>query len=283
MVGLRSQRLAEATALLNLLIPDSPGDPVPFIIRGRVKLLQSDFIAAEADFRAALQLDEKSAEAQVFLAELLRDTRRSDEAEPLFRSAMLSAEYQTRAATGLSECLRAKGDFAEAEQLLVAAAARDPKDGAAATELGRLLFENGQYEAAMKRLQLATELRPWSDDAHYLLAQSLSALKRNDEAKPHFDFVDAARKAHSELNRLSDQIAKAPNDVTLLVRTGELLAMYGDPQEAVAVLQSAISLAPDRKDAHRQLADLLARLAKDDPSLQPIADRHRSLSGSSKP
>lgn len=256
---LRIQKLNEATQLIESLILDSPDDPWPWIVKGRVSLLRSDLSKAESSFREACRRDSSNMEAVVFLAEVLKDSRQIDEAIPYFKRAMSDQKQHLRAAIGLSQCLTSSGHPDEAIRLLNEMVAMYPEDANILFELGRSQFEDGDYSTASVTLDKAVSFRPWSDEGHYLLAQCLQASNRQEEAKPHFEFVKSARAAHSELNGLQDRLSKSPADDKLLLRIGVLLSQFGDPQEAVEVLRSAIDLNPQNEEARKLLDELLQK------------------------
>jgi tetratricopeptide (TPR) repeat protein len=262
---LRVQKLNEATQLIESLILDSPDDPWPWIVKGRISLLRSDLSKAESSFREACRRDSANMEAVVFLAEVLKDSRQIDEAIPYFRKAMTDQKQHLRAAIGLSKCLTSSGHPEEAIKLLKETIAMYPEDAIVLLELGRSQFEDGDYSTASVTLEKTVSLRPWSDEGHYLLAQCLQASDRREEAKPHFEFVKSAKEAHSELNGLQDRLSKSPTDDKLLLRIGVLLSQFGDPQEAVEVLRSAIDLNPQNLEARNLLAELRGKQASNDP------------------
>ncbi len=275
---LRVQKLNEASSLIESLILDSPEDPWPWIVKGRISLLRSDLSTAESNFREACRRDSSNMEAIVFLAEVLKDSRQIDEAMPYFKQAMTDHEQQLRAAIGLSQCLTSSGNPDEAIRILKEAVAIYPADANVLLELGRSQFEDGDYPTASVTLEKAVSVRPWSDEGHYLLAQCLQASNRNEEAKSHFDFVKSARKAHSELNELQDRVSKSPNDDRLLLRISVLLTQFGDPQEAIAVLHSAIDINPTNQEARELLHDILAKQTVKRPDADDQAGLHGRIS-----
>ena len=256
---LRVQKLNEASSLIESLILDSPQDPWPWIVKGRISLLRSDLSTAETDFREACRRDSSNMEATVFLAEVLKDSRQIDEAIPYFKQAMTDHKQHPRAAIGLSQCLTSSGNPEDAVRILKETAAAYPENADVLLELGRSQFEDGDYPGAGVTLEKAVSMRPWSDESHYLLAQCLQSSGRNEEAKSHFEFVKSARKAHSELHALQDRVSKSPNDDQLLLRISVLLTQFGDPQEAIAVLHSAIDINPANREARELLDDILAK------------------------
>jgi tetratricopeptide (TPR) repeat protein len=280
---LRTQRLGEARQLLETLLLDSPEDPWPLVVRGRVSMQQSDLAGAERDFLAALQLSADHPEATVRLGDLLRDTHRVDEAAIMYRRVVGHPQFGVTAAIGLSTCLKSSGDFSGAAKLLRDVVAQSPDHPEALLELGRVESESGNHAEAVIHLERCVQQQPWLVDARYLLAQALRMLRRESDAAPHFDYVDRARASRVELQALTEQIQKSPRDTQLLVRMGELLSQFGDPQEAMEVLQTVIDLDPGQKAAHRILSELLLKTSPGDAEVRSLSDWHRQLSEANDP
>ena len=275
---LRSLRLNEAMSLLDVLLKDSPNDAYPWLIRGRIWLLQSESRKAESDFRMALSIRPDWNEPLIYLAETLYDTRRASEALPLFENAMKSDEFRTRAAVGLARCMKAIAEVDKAKAVLQDALKQDPLNHDALMELGRTYQEEGEVNLAIPLLESAIRQMPGSEESHYRLAQCYLSVGRKDEADREFKIVDEARLALSELNRLNDQIRNQPQNEDLLVRSGELMLRFADPDDGVAVLMSALDINPSNKTAHKLLAEHYQKLSATIPELRQQFERHKKLS-----
>ncbi len=251
---LRTERYQEAGALVDALMKDVPEDPFPWYVRGRVFALQQQYPKAEADFRQAMQRNPEWLEPVISLAELLSDTHRQREAIPLFERALPVESLKPRAVAGLSEALKATGDRERARQLLQQTLTAGLESPDLWISLGRCEFEDGHYTAAAEALEKGLKLRPWADDALFVLAQCRRQLGETAAADTAFARLEEFRKATAELNQLEDRISGPNPTIEDRLRTGELLLQYRDPQDGVVVLQGVLNLAPQTLAAHQLLA-----------------------------
>jgi tetratricopeptide (TPR) repeat protein len=271
----RNQRFGQAMKLLDVWISDYPESAQAFFMRSKIHTALKATLKAEADLRRATELDASRKDAVLELAEILRVTNRPEDAIPLFESCRKVPDLEVRAMIGLAQCSKSTGKVDEAVSLLQGAVERAPENLTARKELGRIESENGRYPEAVEQLEFAAERSPQDDELRYLLAQALSLAGRKEEAAPHFRYVEEARSALSEMNVLNDRLNKDPNDLEALVRTGELLMKYADPEEASLRLMAVLDSDPDNAKALELLADHYGRRAKSDPRFQPLADRFR--------
>jgi predicted Zn-dependent protease len=136
-----------------------------------------------------------------------------------------------------------------------------------------LLFETGAYAEAAERLEAAIKEAPHDEEGHYLLAQTLRLAGRPDDAAPHYEFVREAREAGGELQKLRDVLRTNPRDVASLVRAGELLMRYTNPDEGVLRLMAALDIEPGNRQALQLLADHYSERAKSDQQFRELAEQ----------
>jgi tetratricopeptide (TPR) repeat protein len=74
------------------------------------------------------------------------------------------------------------GDLEEAARLIRAALDKDPKNGSTMDSWGWALYKQGKYAEAEKALRQATELSPFSPEAHKHLGEALLKLDRLQDA-----------------------------------------------------------------------------------------------------
>ncbi|MFM7057684.1 MAG: tetratricopeptide repeat protein [Planctomycetota bacterium] len=251
---LRTQRYQEAGALVDALMKDVPEDPFPWYVRGRVFALQQQFPKAEADFRESMARNPDWLEPVISLAELLSDTHRQRDAIPLYERVVQSPPLKSRAIAGLSEALKATGDRERARQLLRQTLAEGVESPDLWISLGRSEFEDGHYKEAAEALEKGLKLRPWADDALFVLAQCRRQLGQTATADSAFARLEEFRAATAELKRLEDRISGPDPQIQDRLRTGELLLQYRDPQDGVVVLQGVLDLDPQSVTAHKLLA-----------------------------
>ena len=252
---LRLQRYQEAGSLVDALMKDDPGDAFPWYVRGRVFELQQQFPKAESDFRAAMERSPNWLEPVVCLAEVLAETHRQREAVPLFERALNQDSLRARAAVGLAEALKAVGNARRAREVLSDTIAAGREDAAVWISLGRSEFEDGRYAAAATALEEGLRLRPWADDALFVLAQCRRQLGQTAAADAAFARLEEFRAATAELRVIDDRVAAGSPAIEDLLRSGELLLRFRDPQDGVVVLQGVLDRDPNCRRAHELLAE----------------------------
>lgn len=273
---LRNQRSAEAMTLVEAWLKDTPSDPTPWFIRGRMKRLEDNLQAAESDLRIAVKLSATWMEPAVELAEVLGDTGRPAEAIALYEKAMADGRVKQRAAVGLAVCLKSAGDTGRALFVLQQELASSPTNINARMELGRTQLENAEYLKAVSTLETVVKARPYDDEARFLLAQCLRQTGRRVEALEHLKVVTAARTALTELGSLREQIKQNPRNEALLLRAGELLLNYSDPEEGILTLLSVVDLNPRNSEAHRMIAEYYSTNSRNNAAFQKLAAYHRT-------
>lgn len=271
----RNQKFSQSGKLLNLWMSDYPENAQPHFLKGKINAAMKNSVEAEADFRKALVLAPGRKDVVLELAEILRETNRPDDAIPRYEECLDDAELGVRARIGLAACLKSTGHADRALVLLQEAVAAAPENVKARKELGRIESENGDYEAAVRDLQAATGIAAFDDELRYLLAQALTLAGRPQEAAPHFQYVETARAALSEMNLINDALRANPGDVAALTRSGELLMLYADPNEAVLRLTAVLDLDPQNAKALELLANYYAERAKADPRFKDLAEKYR--------
>lgn len=271
----RNQRFNEAFSLLEAWVRDSPDLATPLLLRGKLWAYRMSFAEAEADFRGALNLDPTLDEARLELSLIFIQGGRYDEAVPLLEECLDEPRLRATAIVNLVVCLNATDEVPRALALLLSSRDEFPDDPRILLELGRAQFRNGEYEPAVETLTVAVAIDPLNDEAHYTLGLALSRCGREEEAAPHFEWVDRAREANAEIDRLRSVVSKDPLDVDSLVRLGQLYMEYANTEEGVVRLLSVLDLDPEQPLAHRLLFEYYSRQAEDDPAYQVLADEHR--------
>lgn len=252
---LRLQQYQEAGGLVDALMRDDPADAFPWYVRGRVFALQQQFPKAEADFREAMVRCPDWLEPVVWLAEVLGETHRQRAALPLYERALTDPRIRARAAAGMAESLKAVGDPERARKVLQETIDSGHGDANVWISLGRSEFEEGRYAEAADALEQGLKLRPWADDALFVLAQCRRQLGQNEAADTAFSRLEEFRSAAAELRLIDDQITAGSKSVDDRLRAGELMLRFRDPQDGVVVLQGVLNADPKNRRAHELLAE----------------------------
>lgn len=113
-------------------------------------------------------------------------------AEAEFRRALtLNPNYAT-AHQWYAVYLTARGRFEEARAAIGKAQALDPTSLAINTDVGFVLYYGRQYDAAIRQLQMVTEMNPDFPLAHFWLGRSYQQTRRYDDAIAEFRRAEAA-------------------------------------------------------------------------------------------
>ncbi|MCP4174432.1 MAG: tetratricopeptide repeat protein [Fuerstiella sp.] len=257
---IRTHRTDSALKLLGPWIADSADDATPLLQRARTYQLLSSPKEAESDFRAALEIEPEWNTAQLEYAEFLVRQNRFSDAVEYFQYLLTTEseddrELPVRIRIGLAECRIAEGSMPEAAALLKTACRMDTTSLDAHLALGRTLVESGKYNDGIKPLLHALDLRPGYDETHFLLAQAYSLNGQRDRAAEHLRIVSVAREALNELDKLNADVLEDPGNAAKLIRGGEIMLMYGDPEEGVLRILTGLEHAPNNTTGLRLLAE----------------------------
>ena len=153
---LRQKAAADALPLLEAAAAQKPAEFRPRFYLAEAEFGAGDFAKAEQNYQAALQLDAKSAGAELGLGRALAREGKTAEAAPHFRKAAeLSPEYH-------DALLELAGIYENGKQYADAIALyrEFPGNPAAQEHLGHLLLESKQYKEAIPGLEDAYEKSP---------------------------------------------------------------------------------------------------------------------------
>jgi tetratricopeptide (TPR) repeat protein len=221
----------------------------------------------------------------------------------LAHAARLLAADPALAAEQATEILRAVGDHPRALHLLATAQVRMGNDQAAVgvlgplaracprwaqahADLGTALSRLGRFDEAIAALRRATELQPELPDAWLALADALHA--HGDAAGADAAYLQhvrqsardprllAAGKALFE-NRLPEaeeqlraRLERAPNDVAAMRMLAEVDARLGRDDDALSLLTRCLELAPGFQPARKNLAQVLNRGNRQAEALEQV-------------
>ncbi|MEO1979358.1 MAG: tetratricopeptide repeat protein, partial [Fuerstiella sp.] len=273
---IRTHRTDAALKLLVPWIADSADNATPLLQRARIYQLLSSPKEAESDFRAAIEIEPKWNTAQLEFAEFLVRQNRFSTADEFFQDLLTSEseddkDFSVRIRIGLAECRVAEGSMPEAAALLRTACRMDARSLDAHVALGRALVESGKYDDSIEPLLHALDLRPGYDETHYLLAQAYSLNGQRDRAAEHLRIVSVARVALDELDKLNSDILEDPGNAAKLIRGGEIMLMYGDPEEGVLRILTGLEHAPNNTTGLQLLAKHYQKKARQDVTYDKLA------------
>ena len=231
-----------ANACLDAAIPTdlvggSKVKVLPAVLRDQEAVLLA---TAEQYLREAMQRDPKSPQYREYLAQLLHQLNRREEA--IETCLAIAADESPTAWDEVSRTLERLGYLDEAVSAAAKAAKQTTTDLAYQERWVNLLVMDGRYEEALK------QLRSWP-----------TASIAWTEAAVRFRVMIATRSGTiRETTAELDQAAKAnPTDVAAVWTQASLLAASGQPVEAARKMSLAVERAPDSPVLVRQLAKML--------------------------
>jgi tetratricopeptide (TPR) repeat protein len=229
-----------------------PAGVMRHVCLARAHLIWQRPALAEREITAAQRLEPQNAELKLVIAESLRISGRTTEAEGAFREAIAALPGRPEPHLGMAHLLETANRLDEARQAFQRAVDADPKDPIAALALGRLLRRMQQNDAALPLLQRASAERPDWPDALVALGELYLARNALDDAQ-------RALARAVQLNPMQPGAQSALGRVHL--RAGRL-------QEAEPALRTAIQQVANDAEARAALAELLGRTDRGEESLE---------------
>ena len=187
--------ILSAAAAIAQAAADDPGAGAIAAFNEAAKLANmGDYIAAQAKFKEAIELDPELAAAHAGLASTLMTMGDPVSAVAEAEKALELKPDDRRALKTRLDAYEALGDSAKAAEAKAALLAVDPQ--AAVGDLFREAaqhYNNGDVDQAVPKLKQVIELRPTHAKAHYLLGLSLIGTGDIDGAKLHLaKFIELA-------------------------------------------------------------------------------------------
>ena len=182
-----------------------------------------NWVAAEKEYKLALELNPNLAEANLWYGMFLRDQGRIDEALPLLRRAAELTPVSEMTSVNLAHALMAKGNYASALDQAELAAQLNPNSVATQLLLSSIYRSLARKSEAETALLKAEELA--EDNAH-----SLSVLARIYSRNGYSEKSEMFRK---RLEDLASQRYVSPFDLATVS------LVMGDEERALALFQEA--------------------------------------------
>jgi tetratricopeptide (TPR) repeat protein len=229
---------------------------VAFENRGLRALDSGDSVAAERDFRQALNFAPDNPALRHELATSLLVAGKTKEAFDEFTEITRRSPNYARAHYSLGVLLVAEGRLKEAVDRFGVAVKTDPEYAGAELQLAEALRRTGRASEALPHYTRAIELDPAAAEAHQGYAMALARLNRYPEAR---ESLVEARRAQPDQPALAQTLARllaaAPDD---RVRDG---------RQAFEIVQ-ALMKKPHDVDVYEAMAMTLAELGQYDQAIQ---------------
>lgn len=179
---IRSRDAAGALAAYTEAARLMPADPEPRLLAAALHEQQGQFAAALKEYQAAAQLDAKSTDAHLGVANMYVKLRRLPEAEAALRRYIEFDPRNSAVRVQLGRVLLAQNKTDEAVALLEGDLLL-ASDSGAQRELASLYFNTGKYDKAEAAYRVVLQRDPNDAAAHAGLGSSLLRLKKYADAQ----------------------------------------------------------------------------------------------------
>jgi tetratricopeptide (TPR) repeat protein len=277
---LRQKNPADALPLLADAVEQKPGEFRPRFYLAEAQLQSGAQEEAEGSYRRAVELDAKSAAAELGLAHALARQEKLADAAPHFRKAAELDPKDREYLLELAGLYEKSGQMDEA----VAIYREFPNNAAAQQHAGQLLMQAKQFGAAIPQLETAYQKSPTQANRVALAKAYLSA-KQFDKALPLLDQAVAGAADDYDLRMLyalalrdrkqyqpaaAQMLAAAklkPQDAQTWGELGGMLYLSGAYPQALAAFERAHDLGQDTPGNWFFRAIILDKLKQLKPAL----------------
>ncbi len=253
---LETFQLGQAEGAIEKWIQDAPGDVKPHFW----KLELGRKVKAEPPvlidiIQRILQLDPRSDQAHLALAEVYLQNRRLDEAVREF-AAVLELKSDTSAAYhGLGVIAVERGDEEGAIRNLERAVELDPRDVRPLMERGKLEVGRGRFESGLSYFNQAMSIDAGEPEVHYQRSLVLTRLGRTALAKAEQVTSARLRDEREHIQKLLDEMLGAPGDLDHQYDAARWLFEHGHPEEGLRWTEKILREQPRHPKTNRLLAD----------------------------
>jgi tetratricopeptide (TPR) repeat protein len=252
---LRDKQGADAIPFLTDAVSQKPKDFRANLYLASALFAGGDFAKAEQAYKAVIEIDPKSPEAELGLAHALVKQDRVADAAPHFQTAAtMNPNYRD----GLLELAARYEDGKQAAEA-IAIYQQFPDNPGAQERLGVLLLQSGQPSDAIAHFQAAIAKSPTPAN-RAALATAYLKNKEPDKALPVVETI----------------LATDPNDFELRMLHGRILRDQRKFQQAAEDFLSATKVKPDSAEAWSELASALV-VGEDNAGALAALDRVAAL------
>jgi predicted Zn-dependent protease len=251
---MRTHRLPEARAYLDVWLGLSPDDPEALVRRGWVAERLFLFSGAVRDYEKALEREPGRDEVRLRLAEILTRTDGGGAGAAHYERLRESRPDDPEVLLGLARCRSQQGKEDEAEGLLDALLARHPGHPQALTERARLALARGQAARAERWLRKAAARAPHDREVVYGLARCLARRGKRAEAAAYRARLARIDEDRRRMHALVGRVLRSPRDAALRCEVGRLFLRNGFHSDGVRWLHGALQIDPECRPAHEALA-----------------------------
>ena len=272
-----------AESLLETVLERQPDAPRVLSLLGTARYLNRKYLAAEQPLRRAVELGQRDLSTHYYLISTLWENGRLEEAETFCLAALESHGRQLPLVHLLGRLYLWQGRYEEAAVWLQRATIMSPGSVDLWLDLAGALDGAERLEEALAAYRRAVDLAPEHYQARYGLARMLARNGKTESAQQEFVIYrrllegDQLRTQQEGLERSQIDLGydylrqgrvdaalahleKLPLTADRQVALARAYRQAGDAAAAVAALENAVAISPERKDLRGQLA--AARLAE---------------------
>ncbi len=274
---IRMRDYNSALTLLKAWATDYPSDARPYAWIGLINAELQTNEAAEDAFRKALLLDKKNARAAQGLGTLLLELKRPSEAIPYLQTAVENQAVGPEAVVGLASSLQAMSKAEEALAVLEKGSKRFPQNYGILGATADAYIKEGKYGEAEKMLASKIKAGTRRRELRYFYAIALRGLGRTDEAAGHFAYAAEANDKIIEANHRIAQVSERSDDADLRYSIGDTHLRFGNIEDGLMWLNSALEIDPNHRLSHLSLADYYQQNTAENANFIMLAQQHRAL------
>ncbi|HMW15310.1 MAG TPA: PEP-CTERM system TPR-repeat protein PrsT [Pseudomonadales bacterium] len=255
-VLMRQFKLTEASALLDSLAKNHPGDSGVIALRSSLALKQGDSEAAQTQLNQLSSASKSPLQSHWQEGMINLANGQFDAAIKSLRQAQSEEPDQPLLQLALAQAHLGKRDVDAALPLAQSLQKKFPEQARIQALIGAILATKGDYNSAQAAFAKALELEPGDPDSSHQLAKLALINKDPQGARRYYEAA----------------LARHPQSWITAVRLAGLSELEGHPDDAEQRLRKAVSDYPLEIPVHQALALSLFRHGKTDEALTHLSD-----------
>ena len=255
-IYLSSFRLSQAAGALERWMKDDPAAGRPYLWRNEIdQRIDAEAPVLIRNYRMALQRDPSLDKARLGLADKLRETQRSDEAEAEYAAYLKRNPKGVEGHIGSGQTSLQKGDLAAAIRHFEDALAIDPNEVTALRELALIDVRQGQFRRACGRLEKVVKIDPFDPELRANYSRALKMAGDEASAREQSAAAERLRNEHREMNVIRLALVDKPGDLALRFDAARWLLEHGHESEALEWFKLILGKQPGHAPTCALLAD----------------------------